>query len=304
VGAAPIENNSLSLAAYYVFCIFVLNFFINNLFVGVIVSNFSLMIEVVGGSHLLTQAQQDWVELYRLLLLVRHDGELIQKPNGRFKQWAWRVVTDSERPADTGNRFDIAMGWIVMLNIAQLACLHLNASEKFEYSFLCIDTVFVVLFFGEMALKIAAMDGRYLYSKWNIFECAVVWASAFDIFMAICFPDVTVPALSILRLNRIFRVLRLVRKTKKLRVLLETLVASLPVLSNVGLLIILAFIIFGIAAMHLFAKMPYRTFLTPEGNFETFPMAVLTLFRCVTGENWNGIMHDLMPRTPGKSNDP
>ena len=51
---APVRDNSLSLALYVIFSVVILNFFITNLFVGVIVTSFSKMMEQVGGSNLLT----------------------------------------------------------------------------------------------------------------------------------------------------------------------------------------------------------------------------------------------------------
>ena len=35
-------------------------------------------------------------------------------------------------------------------------------------------------------------------------------------------------------------------------------------------------------------------YINQDANFCTFPVAALTLFRCSTGEGWNGIMHDAM----------
>jgi len=38
----------------------------------------------------------------------------------------------------------------------------------------------------------------------------------------------------------------------------------------------------------------YGDYISRHANFENFPMALLTLARCVTGESFNGIMHDVM----------
>jgi hypothetical protein len=37
------------------------------------------------------------------------------------------------------------------------------------------------------------------------------------------------------------------------------------------------------------------TFLGEHANFSTFPMALLTLFRMTTGENWDGLMQVRAP---------
>ena len=42
----------------------------------------------------------------------------------------------------------------------------------------------------------------------------------------------------------------------------------------------------------------YGEYLTEQSNFETFLLALLTLFRCSTGESWNGIWHDIDGTSP------
>jgi hypothetical protein len=52
--------------------------------------------------------------------------------------------------------------------------------------------------------------------------------------------------------------------------------------------------------MNLFAGVRYGSmgFLGPFANFDYFPLALLTCFRCITGENFNGIMRELMRGAP------
>jgi hypothetical protein len=52
----------------------------------------------------------------------------------------------------------------------------------------------------------------------------------------------------------------------------------------------LFFFVFAIMAMNLFGQVRYGKYLTRHANFSTFPVALLTLFRMTTGENWDGIM--------------
>jgi hypothetical protein len=73
----------------------------------------------------------------------------------------------------------------------------------------------------------------------------------------------------------------------------QTLIYSLPALGNVGTLMVLFFFIYGIMAMNLFGQVKYTEgspYLSAHANFSTFPLALLTLFRMITGENWNGIL--------------
>jgi hypothetical protein len=70
---------------------------------------------------------------------------------------------------------------------------------------------------------------------------------------------------------------------------------------NVGIILLLLIFIFSIIGMNLFAGVRYGFAgggLTPDGNFDSFFVAMLTLFRSSTGENFNGIMHDLEVAAP------
>jgi hypothetical protein len=53
---------------------------------------------------------------------------------------------------------------------------------------------------------------------------------------------------------------------------------------------LLLFFIYAVAGMSLFGSVKWGEYLGRRANFSTFPAALLTLFRMLTGENWNGIM--------------
>lgn len=109
--------------------------------------------------------------------------------------------------------------------------------------------------------------------------------------------DEQVPVVSLLRVFRVARMFRLIPKAKGLRTLFQTLLYSLSALANVGSVLFLFFFIFAIMGMSLFGQIRRGEFLVKHANFESFPNALLLLFRMATGESWNGVMHDCMQRT-------
>lgn len=79
--------------------------------------------------------------------------------------------------------------------------------------------------------------------------------------------------------------------------LLKSLVSALPNLYSVGSLLLLQLYIFAIFAVALFGHVPQDGPLgsmTSLINFTTFPHSLLVMFKMLTGENWNFIMHDCM----------
>ena len=105
-----------------------------------------------------------------------------------------------------------------------------------------------------------------------------------------------------LGLAKVFRLIRLVKHLKGLRDLLETLVASLPAFWNVGALVALLFFIYAYVGVILFGTTlrvnedgeneTETGGLNEHANFESFPRAVLTLFRVATNDEWVGVMRD------------
>jgi hypothetical protein len=92
---------------------------------------------------------------------------------------------------------------------------------------------------------------------------------------------------------------------------------SLPGVYHIVFLMVVVFFVFAIAAMALFGSVKHGNYIDVYGNFETFPVAALTLFRsaqpfacllldklllttccacrrAMTGEDWNGLMRDCM----------
>lgn len=72
---------------------------------------------------------------------------------------------------------------------------------------------------------------------------------------------------------------------------------SLPALGNVGSVLFLFFFIYAVVGMNLFGAVKFGVYLTDKANFSNVAIGLLTLFRCITGESWNGIMQDCMIRT-------
>ena len=66
----------------------------------------------------------------------------------------------------------------------------------------------------------------------------------------------------------------------------------------VGFLLFIFMFVYAVLGVNLFAGVKYQDVLSRHANFKNFPMAMLTLFRLATGENWNGLMHECMILPP------
>lgn len=99
------------------------------------------------------------------------------------------------------------------------------------------------------------------------------------------------------------RLVKLLARGEGIRTLLWTFIKSFQALPYVALLIVMLFFIYAVIGMQVFGKiaMDDETSIHRNNNFQTFPQAVLVLFRSATGEAWQDIMLDCSAR-PGEVN--
>ncbi|OVE80147.1 hypothetical protein BVY02_01250 [bacterium J17] len=141
-----------------------------------------------------------------------------------------------------------------------------------------LDVFVLTVFATEIAIRMAqygAKPWRYFKDGWNIFDFVIV---------GICFLPLQAHFISVLRLARILRVLRIVSLLPRLQVLVGALLESIPSIGYVTLLLALHFYIYSVAGVFLFGE-------NDPVHFESLPIAMVTLFRVVTLEDWTDIMY-------------
>jgi len=115
-----------------------------------------------------------------------------------------------------------------------------------------INYVINFVFIFEMVIKIIALgfvmdSGSYLRESWNIMDFFIVLFSILD--MSLSSIDITF--LRILRMIRVLRPLRFISHNKDLKILVNALIESIDSIFNVGLVIAVVFLIFGIVGVNL-----------------------------------------------------
>jgi voltage-gated sodium channel len=134
------------------------------------------------------------------------------------------------------------------------------------------------IFVIEIAAKIGAegrRPWRFFYDSWNVFDFLIV---------GVAFLPFNASYIAVLRLARLFRFLRLVRAVPKLQLVVSALLKSAPGMVYVGLLLFLLFYMYAVSAVFLFGD-------NDPVHFGHLPIALLSLFRVVTGEDWTDVMY-------------
>ncbi|WP_436515800.1 ion transporter [Ekhidna sp. To15] len=133
-----------------------------------------------------------------------------------------------------------------------------------------IDLTILVLFSIEIFLKIFVYRIGFFKNSWNVFDFLVVAISL-------------VPAagsFSVFRALRIVRTLRILRSIPKLRLIIESLVKSLPSIGWIAVLLGIVFYVFSVIGVNLFGD------LYPK-YFGDMSKAIFTLFQIMTLESWS-----------------
>jgi len=137
--------------------------------------------------------------------------------------------------------------------------------------------IFILEAFLKM-LAVAPHVDRYFRDGWNVFDFSVI---VFSLIPA------TGEFAMIARLARLLRVLRLISTIPELRLIVSTLVRSIPSMMHVMTLMSVIFYIYAITGYQLFHE-------HDPTHWRSLGIALLTLFRVVTLEDWTDIMYTAM----------
>lgn len=147
------------------------------------------------------------------------------------------------------------------------------------------NDVILGVFVLEAVLKITAVAPqlrRYFGDGWNLFDFTVVVLS---------FIPSTGEFALVARLVRVLRVLRLVSAMPQLRLIVATLVRSIPSMGHVLMLLAIIFYIYAIIGFHFFHQ-------HDADHWGSLGAALLTLFQIVTLEGWVEVMETALEFRP------
>uniref|UniRef100_A0A3Q3EVK9 Voltage-dependent L-type calcium channel subunit alpha n=1 Tax=Labrus bergylta TaxID=56723 RepID=A0A3Q3EVK9_9LABR len=298
----PVFNNRVDVSIFFIIYIILIAFFMMNIFVGFVIVTF----------------QQQGEQEYKNCELDKNQRQCVQYalkarplrcyiPKNPYQYRVWYIVTSCY--------FEYLMFFLIMLNTLCLGMQHCNQSDHVTKLSDMLNLIFTVLFTVEMILKLMAFKARgYFGDPWNVFDFIIVIGSVVDVILSevdtalassgglYCLHGCAASenasvSITFFRLFRVMRLVKLLNRSEGIRNLLWTFIKSFQALPHVALLIVMLFFIY------IFGKIALvdGTQINRNNNFQTFPQAVLMLFRCATGEAWQEVM---MASMYGKKCDP
>uniref|UniRef100_A0A3Q1AHG3 Voltage-dependent L-type calcium channel subunit alpha n=1 Tax=Amphiprion ocellaris TaxID=80972 RepID=A0A3Q1AHG3_AMPOC len=297
----PVYNNRVAISVFFIIYLILIAFFMMNIFVGFVIVTFQEQGEQEYKNCELDKNQRQCVQYALKARPLR-----CYIPKNPYQYQVWYIVTSCY--------FEYLMFLLIMLNTMCLGMQHCNQSDHVTHLSDMLNVIFTVLFTVEMILKLMAFKAKgYFGDPWNIFDFVIVIGSVVDVILSeidnhtefsVSSSENMSVSITFFRLFRVMRLVKLLNRSEGIRNLLWTFIKSLQALPYVALLILMLFFIYAVVGMQvIFGKIALvdGTYINRNNNFQTFPQAVLLLFRCATGEAWHEVM---LASMYGKKCDP
>jgi hypothetical protein len=262
-----------------------------NLFVAVIVGEFTKIKADSEGTATMTKEQQQWVTVMRSASEMgsKKIPKVVQIPTHPVRRCLYFVVTSET--------FDMAMLVIIFLMIGAMAFDYWGIEEDyvaFYYYKKCFDYSAYFLYL-EFVMKILGLGVEgYFSDGWHRFDFVIVCVAIVGSEGLSHGLPVNPTLLRAPRALRIFRMIRLLKYFKDLRSLLLTLIFSFPAMLNVCGVLSFVIFIYALLGLDLFTYVVHQDSINDDRNFDTLGKAGLLLFQVLTGDTWSGLMADAM----------
>lgn len=186
---------------------------------------------------------------------------------------------------ESSKLFRVAVIFIIIVSALTIGAKTYDLPPLVEQSLIILDKAVTLFFLAEILLRFAVCTDkkRFFRDGWNVFDTIVVVGSLIPIDDS--------QAVLLGRLLRIFRVLRLVSVIPELRFLIDSLLKAMPRMGYIALLMFIIFYIYAAMGSLFFAAID-------ETLWGDVAVAMLTLFRVVTFEDWTDIMYATMAVHP------
>ena len=175
---------------------------------------------------------------------------------------------------------------IILVSSFSIGAKSYSLSPVAQKVFQALDWLITLFFLFEILIRICSAGGIIRFFRgggWNIFDFTIVAVSLIPV-------NESEHAL-LARLLRLFRVMRLIYFVPQLRILIGALIKAIPRIGYVALMMFVIFYFYGIIGNLLFGD------INPVlwGNVG---VAMLTLFRVSTFEDWTDVMYETMEVYP------
>lgn len=183
------------------------------------------------------------------------------------------MILQARRLAHSTRFQNVILG-VIVLNAALMG-IETSAAVMARWGGLLhgANAVIQAIFVVEIAIRLLAhwpRPGAFFRDGWNLFDFGVV---------ALSFLPASGGLANVARLARLLRAVRLVSAVPELRLIVGTMLKSIPSMGHVIALLALLLYVYGIIGFYLFGR-------TDPGHWGSLGRALMTLFKILTLEGW------------------
>ena len=286
----PIRDKSFRWALFFVLYMIFSFFFVFNLAIVILSSNFKKEKENIENNQFQSPIQNEFFKNFRKLLKVE-----IPKKKVRGDKIV-KVLIDILDSV----YFEVVIIVCIIANLFILTMEYPGQNKITKNYFSQLNKFISYIFIIEAVLKIYVYRFTYFQDGWNIVDFIVVceFITTITLNKYISFLNDELET-AIFKILRVGRVLKLLRSIKSIRKILNLFFNSIPGVFNVLILYFITLFIYAIIGMNLFYNLKYQNIINEKWNFNNFISSILILIRVTSGENWNMIMHEITNKRNG-----
>jgi len=151
----PLFNNNIFMSLYFVVFVLLCVFFVLNMVIGVAIDQFNRMKRDTGKSVFLTDSQEEWVRVQRMMTTTIPKRRYLP-PDNPLRLFCFRISMNEA--------FDSFMVVVIMMNVLVMCLTHYGQGPNWDMALSKANIVFTGIFVLEMLLKWMAI-GIPLYFK-------------------------------------------------------------------------------------------------------------------------------------------
>jgi hypothetical protein len=280
-----VRDNSVQLAWYFVLFHLVFNFFLLNLFIGVMSSTFSIQT----GRAIVTLGQKKWQQCVQMIEAFHPVFTAEEAFRPVIGQCSFYHVREPLFRIVIHRYFHIWSVAAILANVALLCFEHYPMQEEVEWTIYYLNSLFLLWFTIEFLSKLLAF-GRvnYFSDGWLVLDAAIVMSS-----VALRIGGLA-SGMELLKILRCFRLLLVMKSLETLIDLMRVVAHSILNASNVAVILLVILYIYATMCMRLFSECPFGDAINANNNFRTFTSSVRVLFQITTGQQYTAIMAELL----------
>ena len=208
--------------------------------------------------------------------LYKQESERYFRRKGRY-----RALRKLLLKVHTNSVFQTVMATLILANfVLSMIELEIHPADNEARVFEILDVTFTLLFLAELLLNMSAHWFRPFWrSSFNVFDFCVVAITTISLF-----PGIDMKIISTLRLLRAFRIVRLFGRLGAARTIIIALSSAITPVCNVLVVVVGVMCVFAMFGATAYAG---------SSRFETFSVALFTMFQVLCLDGWHRIMVDV-----------